>query len=46
MKILTGPGCSRKPASCTLVKGNNSLPPMGGFSITDLKELKKRNKTK
>lgn len=43
-KILTGPGCNRKPASCTLVKGNNSLPPMGGFSITDLNELKKKEK--
>lgn len=40
-KNLTGPGCNRKPASCTLVKGNSSLPPMGGFSITDLNELKK-----
>lgn len=45
IKLLTGPGCNRKPASCTLVKGNNSLPPIGGFSITDLNELKKkRNK--
>lgn len=43
---LTGPGCSRKPASCTLVKGNNSLPPIGGFSITDLNELERKSETK
>ncbi|KNC32668.1 hypothetical protein FF38_13214 [Lucilia cuprina] len=31
---LTGPGCNLKPANCTADKGNNSLPTMGGLSIT------------
>lgn len=38
--LLTGPGCNRKPANCTLVRGRSSLPTIGGLSITDLRELK------
>lgn len=34
-----GPGCKRKPANCTFVNGSNSLPPIGGFSITLRNEL-------
>lgn len=33
-RMLTGPGCRRKPANCTAVNGTNSLPTIGGFSIT------------
>lgn len=33
-KPPTGPGCRRKPANCTGVRGSNSFPPIGGFSIT------------
>lgn len=40
MHLLTGPGCRRKPANWTLVSGIKSFPPIGGFSITDLNELK------
>lgn len=36
---LTGPGCKRNPANCTLVRGRSSLPTIGGFSITLLREL-------
>lgn len=32
--VLTGPGCNLKPANCTEDKGNSSLPPMGGLSMT------------
>lgn len=33
------PGCKRNPASCTLVRGRISFPQMGGFSITERREL-------
>lgn len=43
VKILfTGPGCNRNPDSWWIFKGSNSFPPIGGFSMTDLNELKKK----
>lgn len=40
LKALTGTfGCKRKPESWTLVSGTNSLPPIGGLSITLRSEL-------
>ena len=39
--LLTGPGCNLKPVKAAPVRGNISLPVIGGLSIRDLKELKK-----
>ena len=37
-KQLTGPGWRRNPASWEEFKNANSLPPIGGFSMMDLKD--------